>query len=79
MDSAVNWKLVPAVHYTAATGQAHCIHEAACDFELAGLCAFNQTTFDQGVAFIGCMDEQVGGWVGWVGGLVIESLFYLCA
>jgi len=55
-NDTATFELHPAVRTT--TGA--CIEEANCNWELATVCAFNQTNIAGQVAFLGCMDDKEG-------------------
>lgn len=56
-NSTDTFELIPAVRHP--TGGA-CVEEKNCNWELATLCAFNQTNQAGQVAFLACMDEREG-------------------
>ena len=52
----MSFSLTPAVR----TVGGPCIEESNCDWELATVCAFNQTSTSGKVDFLACMDEKEG-------------------
>jgi len=55
-NTTTSFSLNPAVRW--ATGA--CIEEVNCNWELATVCAFNQTDISGSVKFLACMDEKEG-------------------
>lgn len=55
-NDTVDFQLTPAVRTT--TGA--CIEESNCDWELATVCAFDQTNTAGQVSFLACMDDRAG-------------------
>jgi len=53
-DSSVTWDLNPAVRNPSKA----CIEESNCNWELATVCAFNQTDAGGQVNFLECMDKS---------------------
>eukprot|EP00466_Bigelowiella_natans_P014109 jgi/Bigna1/145616/aug1.101_g20324 len=53
-DPGVKWSLMPAVR----DPNQPCIDESNCDWEMATLCAFNQTQSEGQASFLICMDEE---------------------
>ena len=55
-NSSVAFELTPAVRKVGGP----CIEEANCDWEMATVCAFNQTDTAGKVKFLACMDDKEG-------------------
>jgi hypothetical protein len=55
-NTTTSFELHPAVR----TVGGPCIEESNCNWELATVCAFNQTNIAGQVQFLGCMDEKEG-------------------
>lgn len=53
-DSSISWELNPAVR----NPKGACIEESNCNWELATVCAFSNSTMANRVSFLACMDES---------------------